>query len=160
MGKKKQKQAAKAKDDLAASSCVEEASSTAATAKEELSVSADARVADIQKGKRNSKEGLPAPTNAGAHLLPEITDSAMQASITSRDKEKQLSTHYYVKIAVSTFLCALLLIIGVPVFMESRVTGSLAYTALGVVLVAFGLILALAVVVLLFKPPFKDRMNK
>jgi hypothetical protein len=63
--------------------------------------------------------------------------------------------HYYVKIGVSTFLCALLLIIGVPVFMESRVTGSLSYTALGVVMVAFGLVLALAVVLLLFRPPFR-----
>lgn len=76
------------------------------------------------------------------------------------DPEKPIRVHYYVKIAVSTFLCALLLLIGVPVFMESRVTGSLAYTALGVVLVAFGLILALAVLVLLFKPPFKARMRQ
>lgn len=70
------------------------------------------------------------------------------------EKERQTRTHYYVKVVVSSFLCALLLIIGVPVFMESRVTGSLAYTALGIVLVGFGLILAASVVVLLFKPPF------
>lgn len=76
------------------------------------------------------------------------------------DDSKAIRIHYYVKIIVSTFLCALLLLIGVPVFMESRVTGSLAYTALGVVLVAFGLILALAVVILLFNPPFKARINK
>ncbi len=72
-----------------------------------------------------------------------------------REKDKQIRVHYYVKIGVSTFLCALLLIIGVPVFMESRVTGSLSYTALGVVMVAFGLVLALAVVLLLFRPPFR-----
>ena len=76
------------------------------------------------------------------------------------EQRRQVRVHYYVKIAVSTFLCALLLVVGVPVFMESRVTGSLAYTALGVVLVAFGLILALAVVILLFNPPFKARMGK
>lgn len=76
-----------------------------------------------------------------------------QGSDSDIEKSKQLRIHYYVKIAVSTFLCALLLIIGVPVFMESRVTGSLAYTALGVVLVGFGLVLAAAVVVLLFRPP-------
>ena len=51
------------------------------------------------------------------------------------EQRRQVRVHYYVKIAVSTFLCALLLVVGVPVFMESRVTGSLAYTALGVVLV-------------------------
>jgi hypothetical protein len=72
-----------------------------------------------------------------------------------REKDNQIRVHYYVKIGVSTFLCALLLIIGVPVFMESRVTGSLSYTALGVVMVAFGLVLALAVVLLLFRPPFR-----
>ncbi len=76
------------------------------------------------------------------------------------DPDKPIRVHYYVKIAVCTFLCALLLLVGVPVFMESRVTGSLAYTALGVVMVAFGLILALAVLVLLFKPPFRSRMSK
>ncbi len=76
-----------------------------------------------------------------------------QGSDAETEHRRQVRIHYYVKIAVSTFLCALLLIIGVPVYMESRVTGSLAYTALGVVLVGFGLILAVAVVVLLFKPP-------
>lgn len=69
-------------------------------------------------------------------------------------EESRVRTHYYVKVVVSAFLCALLLLIGVPVFMESRVTGSLAYTALGVVLVGFGLILAVAVLVLLARPPF------
>lgn len=74
------------------------------------------------------------------------------------EKERQTRTHYYVKIGVSSFLCALLLIIGVPVFMESRVTGSLAYTALGIVMVGFGLILAAAVVVMLFRPPFSKNV--
>ena len=69
-------------------------------------------------------------------------------------EESRVRTHYYVKIGVSAFLCALLLLMGVPVFMESRVTGSLSYTALGVVLVGFGLVLAVAVIVLLFRPPF------
>ena len=72
-------------------------------------------------------------------------------------EDSRVRTHYYVKIVVSAFLCALLLLIGVPVFMESRVTGSLSYTALGVVLVGFGLILAVAVIVLLFRPPFGRR---
>lgn len=71
--------------------------------------------------------------------------------------DSRIHTHYYVKICVSVFLCALLLLVGVPVFMESRVTGSLAYTALGVVLVGFGLVLAVAAVVLLFRPPFQDK---
>lgn len=72
-------------------------------------------------------------------------------------EESRVRTHYYVKIGVSAFLCALLLLVGVPVFMESRVTGSLSYTALGVVLVGFGLVLAVAVIVLLFRPPFRHR---
>ena len=70
-------------------------------------------------------------------------------------KESSIRTHYYVKIGVSAFLCMLLLIIGVPVFLISRVTGSFSYTALGVVLVSFGLILAVAVIVMLFRPPWR-----
>lgn len=72
-------------------------------------------------------------------------------------RDNQVQVHYYVKIGVSAILSALLLIIGVPVFMESRVTGSISYTALGIVLVGFGLILAIAVIVLLFRPPFKGK---
>ena len=92
--------------------------------------------------------------------LTEREESLMLALAKQIGLDSRIRIHYYVKIAVSTFLCALLLLIGVPVFMESRVTGSLSYTALGVVLVAFGLILALAVVILLFNPPFKARMRK
>lgn len=84
------------------------------------------------------------------------SDELAVLEITERIKaESRVRTHYYVKIAVSAFLCALLLIIGVPVFMISRMTGSLSYTALGVVLVGFGLILAVAVLVLLFRPPWR-----
>lgn len=71
------------------------------------------------------------------------------------ERESSIRTHYYVKIAVSAFLCMILLVIGVPVFVISRYTGSLSYTALGVVLVGFGLILAVAVIVLLFRPPWR-----
>ena len=74
--------------------------------------------------------------------------------LSPQEQRRQVRVHYYVKIVVSTFMSALLLVIGVPVFMESRVTGSLAYTALGIVLVGFGLVLAAAVITLLFKPPF------
>ncbi len=113
----------------------------------------------------------PAAQPAAPAPQPELPHPAQVASLPqpalplgslppAADPEKPIRVHYYVKIAVSTFLCALLLLIGVPVFMESRVTGSLAYTALGVVMVAFGLILALAVLVLLFKPPFKTRISK
>lgn len=73
--------------------------------------------------------------------------------VTSRlAEEARIRTHYYVKIGVSAFLCALFLAFGIPVFMASRITGSLSYTALGVVLIAFGMILAVTVVVLLFRP--------
>lgn len=81
-------------------------------------------------------------------------DNVDQPILSPAEQRRQVRTHYYVKIAVCTFLCALLLIIGVPVFMESRVTGSLAYTALGVVLVLFGMMLAAAVIILLLRPPF------
>lgn len=81
-------------------------------------------------------------------------DNINQPILSPEEQRRQVRTHYYVKISVCTFLCALLLIIGVPVFMESRVTGSLAYTALGVVLVLFGLMLAAAVIILLLRPPF------
>lgn len=86
---------------------------------------------------------------------PLLDESSLILQVTERiNQEARIRNHYYVKIAVSTLLCALLLLIGVPVFMESRVTGSISYTALGVVLVGFGLILAVAVVVLLFRPPW------
>jgi len=87
--------------------------------------------------------------------LTEREESLMLALAKQIGLDSRIRIHYYVKIGVSVFLCALLLFIGVPVFMESRVTGSLAYTALGVVLVGFGLLLAVAAVVLLFRPPFK-----
>ena len=100
-----------------------------------------------------------------SHLEAQGADPKAAASdgalLDPTERRKQVRVHYYVKIAVSTFLCALLLIIGVPVFMESRVTGSLAYTALGIVLVGFGLVLAAAVITLLFHPPFnKDGTYK
>lgn len=72
-------------------------------------------------------------------------------------EESRTRTHYYVKIGVSSFLCALLLAFGIPVFMAARLTGSFSYTALGVVLIVFGLILALAAVILLFRPPWNKR---
>ncbi|WP_165063094.1 hypothetical protein [Adlercreutzia sp. ZJ154] len=112
-------------------------------------------------GKKKQKELSESAENvAQTENASGATDTPNALSASVANDEKAYRIHYYVKIAVSTFLCALLLLIGVPVFMESRVTGSLAYTALGVVLVAFGLILALAVVVLLFNPPFKARINK
>lgn len=74
--------------------------------------------------------------------------------------ETRVRTHYYVKIGVSSFLCALLLSFGIPVFMAARMTGSISYTALGIVLISFGLILAIAVVMMLLKPPFKARSQK
>ncbi len=89
---------------------------------------------------------------------PELTEREQNVAMALARRiaeESRINTHYYVKIGVSAFLCALLLLVGVPVFMESRVTGSLSYTALGVVLVGFGLILAVAVLVLLSRPPFK-----
>lgn len=69
-------------------------------------------------------------------------------------ERSHIRTHYYVKIVVSSFLCALLLSFGIPVFVASRLTGSLSYTALGAVLIVFGLTLAIAVIVMLFKPPW------
>lgn len=96
---------------------------------------------------------------ASEHASGSQSPAAMQPEpvVSPVELRRQVRVHYYVKIAVCTFLCALLLIIGVPVFMESRVTGSLAYTALGVVLVGFGLTMAASVVVLLFKPPAQLR---
>lgn len=90
---------------------------------------------------------LPVPDAAEERKLLEIRERL--------EKESSVRTHYYVKIAVSSFLCMLLLVIGVPVFVMSRITGSISYTALGVVLVGFGLVLAVAVIVLLFRPPWR-----
>lgn len=88
-------------------------------------------------------------------------DAESGAILDGAERRRQVRVHYYVKIGVCTFLCALLLVIGVPVFMESRITGSLSYTALGVVLVGFGLVLAASAVALVFHPPFnKDGSYK
>lgn len=102
----------------------------------------------LEAGASQTHAFLPAPEEA-EELIERIA-AKIQTS-------NQISVHYYVKILVSAMLCALLLLVGVPVFMESRVTGSISYTALGVVLVGFGLILAASVIVLLFKPPFKNK---
>lgn len=102
----------------------------------------------LEAGTSQTHAFLPAPEEA-EELIERIA-AKIQTS-------NQISVHYYVKILVSAMLCALLLLVGVPVFMESRVTGSISYTALGVVLVGFGLILAASVIVLLFKPPFKNK---
>ncbi len=115
-------------------------------------------------GEKKRAPELPGP-DPMARRLPAAgealyDESAVLALARHLVEDSQVRTHYYVKICVSAFLCALLLLIGVPVFMESRVTGSLAYTALGVVLVGFGLVLAVAVVVLLFHPPFKPKRSK
>lgn len=90
----------------------------------------------------------------GTPMPPDPANETPHTLLDLAEQRRRVRVHYYVKIAVSTFLCALLLIVEVPVFMESRVTGSLAYTALGVVLVGFGLVLAASVVTLLFHPPF------
>lgn len=71
------------------------------------------------------------------------------------ERRKMERIHYYVRVGVCTLLCALLLLVGVPVFMAGRQTGSLSYTALGVMLSGFGILLAVAVLVQLFKPPFE-----
>ncbi|MCI9629070.1 MAG: hypothetical protein HFJ64_07660 [Eggerthellaceae bacterium] len=107
-----------------------------------------------------NRQALPDPTVHTAGALPENSavkpvEERIIKEVTKRLAEQShIRVHYYVKIVVSVFLCALLLAFGIPVFMASRMTGSLSYTALGAVLIGFGLILAISVVVLLFKPPF------
>ena len=105
-------------------------------------------------------QALPDPASKPVGALPDpaavhADEERIIMEVTQRlNAEARIRTHYYVKIAVSAFLCALFLAFGIPVFMASRMTGSLSYTALGVVLIGFGFILAASVVILLFKPPF------
>lgn len=125
----------------------------------------DDQIIEIQKGasqkvpQSKAMQALPDPTVKTVGALP--ATSVVQADeeriimqVTQRlAEESRIRVHYYVKIAVSVFLSALLLSFGIPVFMASRMTGSLSYTALGVVLIGFGFILIASVVFLLFRPP-------
>lgn len=115
----------------------------------------------LQEAPSARAQALPDPTPETAGALPSADEQRIIMEVTQRlSEENRIRIHYYVKIAVSVFLCALLLAFGIPVFMASRMTGSLSYTALGVVLIAFGLVLAVSVVVLLFKPPQIFRSKK
>ncbi len=121
------------------------------TAKEAISEVAEDSAAQAM-------HALPDPASHTVGALPDPSTRADEERIimevTQRlAEENRIRVHYYVKIAVSVFLSALLLSFGIPVFMASRMTGSLSYTALGVVLIGFGFILMASVIFLLFKPP-------
>lgn len=61
-----------------------------------------------------------------------------------------------VQIAVPAAMFALLLLCGVSLFVHGRSAGSLSYMSLGLVMIFFGLILAAAALVLLFRPTRRD----
>lgn len=117
-------------------------------------------MAQLAPSLNSSQQALPDPTVHTVGALPETSavqpdeDRIIKEVAERLAEDSRIRVHYYVKIVISVFLCALLLAFGIPVFMASRMTGSLSYTALGVVLIGFGLILAVSVVVLLFRPPF------
>lgn len=117
----------------------------------------ESQAAELRTAEQKGAEGDPKDPAMDGVGLSERDEHIVLALAKRMMEDSHVRTHYYVKVGVSAFLCALLLVIGVPVFMESRVTGSLAYTALGVVLVGFGLVLAVAVLVLLFRPPFEKK---
>lgn len=114
---------------------------------------------DIMDHAAHLSQALPDPSAHTVGALPEKSmvhadEERIIMEVTQRlSEENRIRVHYYVKIAVSVFLCALLLSFGIPVFMASRMTGSLSYTALGVVLIGFAFILMASVIFLLFRPP-------
>lgn len=64
------------------------------------------------------------------------------------------------QVGVTVVLFALLIVVGVPLFMQGRVAGSLSYTSLGLVMVVFGLVLAAAALVLMFCPNKRDEARR
>lgn len=91
-----------------------------------------------------------------AHRAASATFSALEEASRSRSKTRFGSVHRMVQIGVSAALCALLICVGAPLFVQGRNAGSLSYAALGLVMVFFGLVLAAAALVLLFKPDSRD----
>lgn len=77
-----------------------------------------------------NRQALPDPTVHTAGALPENSavkpvEERIIKEVTERLAEQShIRVHYYVKIVVSVFLCALLLAFGIPVFMASRMTGA------------------------------------
>lgn len=91
-----------------------------------------------------------------AHRSARATYAALEESTRARAKAPFGSVRRLVQIGVSAALCALLVIVGVPLFVQGRNAGSLSYAALGLVMVFFGLVLAAAALVMLFKPDRRD----
>lgn len=64
------------------------------------------------------------------------------------------------QVGVPAAMFALLLCLGVPLFVHGRTAGSLAYMSLGLVMVFFGLLLAASALVLLFRPDRREEERR
>ncbi|WP_241156444.1 MULTISPECIES: AAA family ATPase [unclassified Adlercreutzia] len=99
-----------------------------------------------------------------AHLLDAAREdyaaarAAYEALLETQSRVDQGRPHLRrgVQVAVTAAMFALLLCLGVPLFIQGRAAGSLSYTSLGLVMVFFGLILAASALVLLFRPDRRD----
>lgn len=84
-------------------------------------------------------------SNAAYEALREISTSQMV-------KRPWLNPKKVSQVGVSFAMFALLLLLGVPLFQQGRAAGSLSYASLGLVMICFGMLLAVTAVVLMFKP--------
>lgn len=99
-----------------------------------------------------------------AHVLEAARDDAREAraayeavcAAQSQLEQGRAHVGRGMQIAVTAAMFALLLLCGVPLFVQGRSAGSLTYMSLGLVMILFGLLLAAAALVLLFRPTRRD----
>ncbi len=109
-------------------------------------------------GERKAKVMHALETAQDAHRNATAAYEALVESADNRPRETH--GHRLLQIGVSALLFALLIVVGVPLFVQGRNAGSLSYASLGLVMVFFGLVLAAAALVLLFKPDRRDEERK
>lgn len=109
-------------------------------------------------GERKAKVMHALETAQDAHRNATAAYEALVESADNRPREAR--GHRLLQIGVSALLFALLIVVGVPLFVQGRNAGSLSYASLGLVMVFFGLVLAAAALVLLFKPDRRDEERK
>lgn len=113
---------------------------------------------------RERIEALSERETKAAHLLDaarenlanaKATYEAVQAAQQHAESRRPFARRG-LQVGVPAVMFALLLLLGVPLFVQGRAAGSLSYAALGLVMVMFALLLAAAALVLLFRPSRRD----
>ncbi len=104
-------------------------------------------LADRELKAAHALEAAQSDFNASNALYETILETQDDARMPGRSRVRRA-----MQIVVPVALCVLLVLLGVPVFVQGRDAGSLSYASLGLVMIAFGLLLAAAALVLLFRP--------